>query len=362
MPFDLKTALRPHIAAIKPYSSARDEYSGSEGVFLDANENSMGTPGMEMPGMATQFHRYPDPYQQKLKQRIAEIKGVPAQNIFLGNGSDEAIDLLMRAFCRPDIDNIVILPPTYGMYEVSAAINNVAVKKALLTEDYLINPDTLDAAIDENSKILFFCSPNNPSGNLMQAELIERYLHSFEGLVVVDEAYIDFTDARSWTSRLSEFPNLLVMQTMSKAWGMAALRLGMAYASQEIMAVLNKIKPPYNISALTQQEALRVLQNTDEQQHMVQQLLRERENLTQSLEKLPMVEHIYPSDANFLLVKVQHAATIFDYLIAKKVIVRDRSKVVLCEGCLRITVGTAEENERLLAELRNFNKSQRVMG
>lgn len=365
MPFDLKKALRPHIAAIKPYSSARDEYSGSEGVFLDANENSMGTPGMAMPSMAisaTHFHRYPDPYQQKLKQRIAEIKGIPAKNIFLGNGSDEAIDLLMRAFCRPGIDNIVILPPTYGMYEVSAAINDVAVKKALLTDSFLINPKTLDAAINEYSKILFFCSPNNPSGNLMQADVIEEYLHKFDGLVVVDEAYIDFTDTESWTSRLSEFPNLLVMQTMSKAWGMAALRLGMAYASEEIMAVLNKIKPPYNISALTQQESFKILEHTEAQQQMVQQLLRERENLQQALEKLPMVQLVYPSDANFLLVKMQDAAAIFHYLIDEKVIVRDRSKVVLCDSCLRITVGTAEENERLLSELKNFNKSQRVMG
>lgn len=365
MPFDLKKALRPHIAAIKPYSSARDEYSGSEGVFLDANENSMGTPGMAMPSMAisaTHFHRYPDPYQQKLKQRIAEIKGIPAKNIFLGNGSDEAIDLLMRAFCRPGIDNIVILPPTYGMYEVSAAINDVAVKKALLTDSFLINPKTLDAAINEYSKILFFCSPNNPSGNLMQADVIEEYLHKFDGLVVVDEAYIDFTDTESWTSRLSEFPNLLVMQTMSKAWGMAALRLGMAYASEEIMAVLNKIKPPYNISALTQQESFKILEHTEAQQQMVQQLLRERENLQQALEKLPMVQLVYPSDTNFLLVKMQDAAAIFHYLIDEKVIVRDRSKVVLCDSCLRITVGTAEENERLLSELKNFNKSQRVMG
>ena len=365
MPFDLKKALRPHIAAIKPYSSARDEYSGSEGVFLDANENSMGTPGMAMPSMAisaTHFHRYPDPYQQKLKQRIAEIKGIPAKNIFLGNGSDEAIDLLMRAFCRPGIDNIVILPPTYGMYEVSAAINDVAVKKALLTDSFLINPKTLDAAINEYSKILFFCSPNNPSGNLMQADVIEEYLHKFDGLVVVDEAYIDFTDTESWTSRLSEFPNLLVMQTMSKAWGMAALRLGMAYASEEIMAVLNKIKPPYNISALTQQESFKILEHTEAQQQMVQQLLRERENLQQALEKLPMVQLVYPSDANFLLVKMQDAAAIFHYLIDEKVIVRDRSKVVLCDSSLRITVGTAEENERLLSELKNFNKSQRVMG
>ena len=362
MPFNLQKALRPHIAAIKPYSSARDEYSGSEGVFLDANENSMGTPGVEMPGMAAQFHRYPDPYQQKLKQRIADIKGIPAKNIFLGNGSDEAIDLLMRAFCQPGIDNIVILPPTYGMYEVSAAINDVEVKKAFLTDDFLINPHTLDGAIDENSKILFFCSPNNPSGNLMQAELIEQYLHKFDGLVVVDEAYIDFTDSKSWASRLAEFPNLLVMQTMSKAWGMAALRLGMAFASEEIMAVLNKIKPPYNISALTQQEALKILEHTEAQQQMVQQLLREKENLKLSLEKLPMIQKIYPSDANFLLVKMQDAAAIFNYLIDEKVIVRDRSKVVLCEGCLRITVGTKAENERLLAELKNYNKSQRVVG
>ena len=362
MPFNLQKALRPHIAAIKPYSSARDEYSGSEGVFLDANENSLGTPGVPAQGISGQFHRYPDPYQQQLKQRIAEIKSVPAKNIFLGNGSDEAIDLLMRAFCRPGLDNIVILPPTYGMYEVSAAINDVAVKKALLTEDFLVNSATLDAAIDENSKILFFCSPNNPSGNLMQAELIEHYLHRFEGLIVVDEAYIDFADTESWTNRLSEFPNLLVMQTMSKAWGMAALRLGMAYASEEIMAVLNKIKPPYNISALTQQEALKVLENTETQQHMVRELLRERENLRQALDKLPMVQQVYPSDANFLLVKMQDAAAIFHYLIDEKVIVRDRSKVVLCESCLRITVGTAEENEKLMAELKNFNKSQRVMG
>ncbi len=362
MPFNLQKALRPHIAAIKPYSSARDEYSGSEGVFLDANENALGTPGVPAHGSSGQFHRYPDPYQQQLKQRIAEIKSVPAKNIFLGNGSDEAIDLLMRAFCRPGVDNIVILPPTYGMYEVSAAINDVAVKKALLTEDFLINQQTLDATIDKNSKLLFFCSPNNPSGNLMQAELIEHYLHRFEGLVVVDEAYIDFADTESWTNRLSEFPNLLVMQTMSKAWGMAALRLGMAYASEEIMAVLNKIKPPYNISALTQQEALRVLENTETQQQMVRELLRERENLRQALDKLPMVQQVYPSDANFLLVRMQDAAAIFHYLIDEKVIVRDRSKVVLCESCLRITVGTAEENEKLLAELKNFNKSQRVMG
>ncbi len=349
MLFNLQKALRPHIAAIKPYSSARDEYSGTEGVFLDANENSLGTPGSD-----AQYHRYPDPYQQQLKQRIAEIKDVPAKHIFLGNGSDEAIDLLIRAFCRPGTDNVVILPPTYGMYEVSAAINDVEIKRALLTEDFLINAETLDAAIDKNSKILFFCSPNNPSGNLMQQELIEQYLHKFEGLVVVDEAYIDFAGIASWTSRLSEFPNLLVMQTMSKAWGMAALRLGMAYASEEIIAVLNKIKPPYNINALTQQEALRVLENTKVQQKLVDELLTERDRLAAQLAVLPLVEKIFPSNANFLLVKVKDAGKLFHYLIDEKVVVRDRSKVVLCDKSLRITVGTPEENRVLLEKMRSF--------
>ncbi|MFP4088795.1 MAG: histidinol-phosphate transaminase [Cyclobacteriaceae bacterium] len=355
MPFNLQKVLRPHIAAIKPYSSARDEYSGSEGVFLDANENSFGTPGVDAPGSSMQFHRYPDPYQQQLKQRIAAIKGVAAKNLFLGNGSDEAIDLLMRAFCRPGVDNIVILPPTYGMYEVSAAINEVEVKKALLTEDFLINPETIDAAMDENSKILFFCSPNNPSGNLMQPKLIEHYLRKFDCLVVVDEAYIDFADTQSWTKRLAEFPNLLVMQTLSKAWGMAALRLGMAYASEEIIGILNKIKPPYNINGLTQKEALKVLEQTEAQQMMVQQLLKERASLQKRLEQLPLVERVYPSDANFLLVRMKEAARVFHYLIEEKVIVRDRSKVVLCDDSLRITVGTPEENQVLLDKMGNFH-------
>lgn len=355
MPFNLQKVLRPHIAAIKPYSSARDEYSGSEGVFLDANENSFGTPGVDAPGSSMQFHRYPDPYQQQLKQRIAAIKGVAAKNLFLGNGSDEAIDLLIRAFCRPGVDNIVILPPTYGMYEVSAAINEVEVKKALLTEDFLINPETIDAAMDENSKILFFCSPNNPSGNLMQPELIEHYLRKFDCLVVVDEAYIDFADTQSWTKRLAEFPNLLVMQTLSKAWGMAALRLGMAYASEEIIGILNKIKPPYNINGLTQKEALKVLEQTEAQQLMVQQLLKERASLQKRLEQLPLVERVYPSDANFLLVRMKEAARVFHYLIEEKVIVRDRSKVVLCDDSLRITVGTPEENQVLLDKMGNFH-------
>lgn len=356
MAFDLQKLLRPHIAGIKAYSSARDEYSGTEGVFLDANENAFGTPGISQHAGVNHvgYHRYPDPYQQKLKKRIAEIKQVPVQNIFLGNGSDEAIDLLIRAFCRPSIDNIVILPPTYGMYEVSAGINDVAIKTARLTADFMIDAEALDQAIDAHSKILFFCSPNNPSGNLLQPELIERYLRSFEGIVVIDEAYIDFADTQSWSHQLDKYPNLIVMQTMSKAWGMAALRLGMAYASTEIIAILNKIKPPYNINALTQEMALKVLDNVEEQQNTVAALLQKRDDLSQSLEALPLVEKVFPSDANFLLVKMQHAPELFHYLIEEKVIVRDRSKVVLCNGCLRITVGTEEENSKLLEKIKLY--------
>jgi histidinol-phosphate aminotransferase len=349
MPFDLQKALRPHIAAIKPYSSARDEYSGSEGIFLDANENSLGTPGSQV-----HYHRYPDPYQQQLKQRIGQLKGIDSRHIFLGNGSDEAIDLLMRAFCRPGIDNIVTLPPTYGMYEVSAAINNVPVHQAALTEDFLISRVHLDEAIDANSKILFFCTPNNPSGNLLQADVMEHYLRTFDGLVVVDEAYIDFAQSESWISRLAEFPNLLVMQTMSKAWGMASLRLGMAFTSEEIIAVLNKIKPPYNINGLTQQEALRILENTGEQQQMIKRLLEARDQLAGELTGMPMVEKVFPSDANFLLVRVKDAGRLFQYLIDEKVIVRDRSRVIRCDDCLRITVGSEEENHLLLNKMNAF--------
>jgi len=357
MPFNLQKLLRPHIAGIKPYSSARDEYTGTEGVFLDANENAFGTPGASTNNASASFHRYPDPYQQKLKHRISEIKQVAPEHIFLGNGSDEAIDLLIRAFCRPGVDNIVVLPPTYGMYEVSAAINAVALKKAALTPDYLIDPESLDAAIDQNSKLLFFCSPNNPSGNLLQPELIEHYLKTFEGVVVVDEAYIDFANTRSWTEKLQLYPNLLVMQTMSKAWGMAALRLGMAFASREIIAVLNKIKPPYNINALTQQQALKVLEHTKAQQEVVQHILANREQLANELQALDIVEKVYPSEANFLLVKMRNAATVFHHLIEEKVIVRDRTKVTLCEACLRITIGTEEENQQLLAKIKEYSSS-----
>lgn len=347
MAFDIYKILRPHILNIKPYSSARDEYSGHDGIFLDANENPYGS----LTGEA--FNRYPDPYQQEIKSKLALVKGVSPKQIFLGNGSDEAIDLLVRAFCRPGIDNIILLPPTYGMYEVSASINDIAITKVNLTEDFQLRPKEILAAVDENTKIIFVCSPNNPSGNKMKREAILEILLGFEGLVVVDEAYIDFSDEESFTEELSQYPNLLVMQTFSKAWGLANLRIGMAFASEEIIRILNLIKPPYNISGLTQEKVLDSLAKATEINRVVKVILEERKHLQRELEAFPFVKKVYPSDANFLLVKVPNAKKMYDDLVSKKIILRDRSKVVLCEDCLRITVGTREENE---AFLKSFKK------
>src|SRR5690554_1418573 len=346
MSFSINKFLRPHIATLTPYSSARDEYSGKEGIFLDANENPLGSITDK------NYNRYPDPYQLALKQRIAEIKEVSSSRIFLGNGSDEAIDLLFRSFCNPGIDNVIILPPTYGMYEVSAEINNTAVKKVNLTEDFQLKPKEILQAVDDFTKIIFICSPNNPSGNQMKKEAILEVLADFEGLVVVDEAYIDFSERASFTQVLEEHPNLLVMQTFSKAWGLASLRLGMAFASSEIIQVLNRIKPPYNISGLTQETVLAALDEVDKMKAMVLEILEERQKLKEALEGLELVQKVYPSDANFLLIKIKQAKHIYNYLIDNKIIVRDRSKVVLCEDCLRITVGTGRENEILLEALR----------
>ena len=347
MAFDIYKILRPHILNIKPYSSARDEYSGHDGIFLDANENPYGS----LTGEA--FNRYPDPYQQKIKSKLALVKGVSPKQIFLGNGSDEAIDLLVRAFCRPGIDNIILLPPTYGMYEVSASINDIAITRVNLTEDFQLRPKEILAAVDENTKIIFVCSPNNPSGNKMKREAIFEILLGFEGLVVVDEAYIDFSDEESFTEELSQYPNLLVMQTFSKAWGLANLRIGMAFASEEIIRILNLIKPPYNISGLTQEKVLDSLAKATEINRVVKVILEERKQIQRELEAFPFVKKVYPSDANFLLVKVPNAKKMYDDLVSKKIILRDRSKVVLCEDCLRITVGTREENE---AFLKSFKK------
>ncbi|MFN3759848.1 MAG: histidinol-phosphate transaminase [Algoriphagus aquaeductus] len=350
MSFDLNSILRPHIAKLQPYTSARDEYTGKEGVFLDANENPFGSITEQ------DFNRYPDPYQSALKEEIAKIKGVRPGQIFLGNGSDEAIDLLYRAFCNPGKDNVILLPPTYGMYEVSANINDVEIRKVALTPDFQLQPDRILDAADSNSKILFICSPNNPSANKAKREDILFLLENFKGLVVVDEAYIDFSDEPSFTNELDRFPNLLVMQTFSKAWGLASLRLGMAFASEELIRILNKIKPPYNISGLTQETVLAAIKDKAKVDRMIQDILAEREFLKGELEKLPFVQKIHPSHANFLLVQIPNANLVYDDLIEEKIIVRNRAKVLLCEDCLRITVGTREENEALLKGLKKVIK------
>ncbi len=352
MPLDLNKLLRPHILGLKPYSSARDEYTGKEGVFLDANENSLGS-------VTTDNHnRYPDPYQDAVKTRLSEIKKVPKEQIFLGNGSDEAIDLLFRAFCRPGKDNVILLPPTYGMYEVSANINDVQVKRVNLNAQFQLITDKILEAVDKHTKIIFICSPNNPSANVMERTAIRKIINEFEGLVVIDEAYIDFSKTDSFTTELHDFQNLLVMQTFSKAWGLASLRIGMAFAPVEIISILNKIKPPYNISGLAQKEVLEALENPGKLDFMVNIILKEREYLKEKLEGLPIVNQVYPSDANFILAKLTNAKKVYNELVARKIIVRDRSNVTLCEDCLRITVGTREENNHLIQALESLGVSE----
>jgi histidinol-phosphate aminotransferase len=346
--FDLNSLLRDNIRKLIPYSSARDEFKGEAGIFLDANENSFGSPG-EIP-----YNRYPDPLQIELKEKISNIKGVPSGNIFIGNGSDEVIDLLMRSFCRPGIDNVIIAPPTYGMYEVSANIHDVFVKKALLTSDFQLDLETISELVDENTKLIFLCSPNNPTGNSMNREDIEIIFNNFHGLVIVDEAYINYSKQRSFISELTEYPNLVVMQTLSKAWGLAGLRIGMAFASDEIIAVFNKVKAPYNINAATQKAAIDALNHTDQVNQWIKETVALREDLVRVLGSFPFVQKVYPSDANFILVKTKDARELYDYLSQEGIVVRDRSKVILCEGCLRITVGTPEENQKLIQSIKKF--------
>lgn len=346
--FDLKKIIRPHILNLTPYSSARDEYTGQVGVFLDANENPLGSV------LSENYNRYPDPHQRAIKEKLAPIKGVAPNQIFLGNGSDEAIDLIIRATCVPGKDSIIVLPPTYGMYEVSASINDIELIKVPLTENYQIDTEQVLDEIQSSTKLIWVCSPNNPSGNLVQDEAIKTLLKNFNGLVVVDEAYIDFADKNSWTQRLVEFSNLVVLQTFSKAWGLASLRLGMCFASPELTVILDKIKPPYNLSGPTQTLLYNALDNEATKNDMVRQILTERTNLINQLSKLPSVIKIHPSDANFLLVQFNNAAATMEFLIDGKIIVRDRSKVILCNDCLRITVGTAAENAVLVNALRKF--------
>ncbi|HEY0680566.1 MAG TPA: histidinol-phosphate transaminase [Chitinophagaceae bacterium] len=348
MDFDLNSLLRPNIRNLVPYSSARDEFKGEASIFLDANENSFGSP------LTRWYNRYPDPLQKKLKDKLSSIKGVSSDRIFIGNGSDECIDILIRAFCEPGRDNIVICPPTYGMYEVSANINDVPVKKVKLTPDFELDMPMLEQTIDENTKMIFLCSPNNPTGNSLNREDVEIVLNNFPGLVVIDEAYVNFSRHRSFTLELEDYPNLVVMQTLSKAWGLAALRVGLAFASKEIVTVMNRIKPPYNINQASQELALQALDEVDQVNEMIREIVKEREHLRQLLLDIPVVEKIYPSDANFLLVKVSDAGGIYKYLLENKIVVRDRSKVDLCEGCLRITVGTPVENTTLVTMLKSL--------
>ncbi|WPV01034.1 histidinol-phosphate transaminase [Mucilaginibacter sp. cycad4] len=346
--FDINNILRENIKRLVPYSSARDEYQGEASVFLDANENAFGSP------LDQQFNRYPDPLQYDLKKRITEIKGVPPRNIFVGNGSDEAIDILFRSFCNPGVDNVILVPPTYGMYEVSANINDIQARKVNLTEDYQLNLEGIAEAIDKNTKLIFICSPNNPTGNSINRDDIQTLLANFSGIVVVDEAYINFSRQKSFIQELTECANLVVMQTLSKAWGLAGLRVGMAFASEEIIEVMNKVKPPYNVNESSQQLALAALANVGQVNEWIKETLAQRDRLVLQLKDFDFVVDIYPSDANFILVKTTNANGIYDYLVKQGIIVRNRSKVELCEGCLRITVGTPDENTVLLDTLQNF--------
>lgn len=352
--FNIDSILRNNIKELVPYSSARDEFKGEASVFLDANENSYGSP------LNHSYNRYPDPLQWKVKKRLSEIKGVPAQNIFLGNGSDEAIDILFRAFCNPGIDNVITLPPTYGMYEVSANINDVEVRKIMLRPDYQLNMEGIAEAINDHTKIIFICSPNNPTGNSIDRQDIETILANFNGLVVIDEAYINYSRQKTFIQELTEYSNLVILQTLSKAWGLAGLRIGMAFASEEIIEVFNKVKPPYNINEASQQLALEALQNVDQINNWIKETVEERGKLITELIQLPFVIKIYPSDANFILVKTTNARGIYNHLVDQGIIVRDRSKVELCEGSLRITIGTPKENKILLNALKNFQESDKI--
>lgn len=342
----IKELVRPNIWSLAPYSSARNEYSGHVAhVFLDANENPFNGP----------YNRYPDPLQESLKERLSEVKNVPAENIFLGNGSDEAIDLVYRCFCEPKKDNVVAICPTYGMYEVCADINDVEYRKVMLDENYQITAEKLLAACDANTKAIWICSPNNPTGNNIMGEEIEKVIENFEGIVVVDEAYIDFSNQKSFKHYVgNDNYNVIVLQTMSKAWGSAAIRLGMAFAKKEIIGIFNKVKYPYNVNMLTQEQAMKRLKDTQPVEQWVNILLQERERTIEAFGELPICEKIYPTDANFFLAKVKDAQKAYDYLVDKGIIVRNRTRIALCNNCLRVTIGTREENNELIGALRDM--------
>ncbi|MBT1700719.1 histidinol-phosphate transaminase [Fulvivirgaceae bacterium PWU4] len=341
---DINTLVRKNILTLKPYSSARDEFKGEAEVFLDANENPYPSP----------YNRYPDPLQRSVKAKLAEAKGVDPANIFLGNGSDEAIDLLIRAFCEPYQDSILITDPTYGMYSVCAEVNGVNVQQVVLTPDFDLDLEALPKTFDASTKILFLCSPNNPTGNLLSRDKIMEVLKRFYGLVVIDEAYIDFAKSKSFVHELAKYPHLVVLQTFSKAWGLAGLRLGMCFASPEIIHILNKIKYPYNVNIRTQDLALDALDNAYRKDIWVDEILTQRDKLVKALRSLKIVDKVFHSDANFVLVRVKDAPFTYQYLTDNKIIVRDRSRVTLCYNCIRITVGTPEENDKLIEALKKL--------
>ncbi len=346
--FQLEKLIRANIQRLTPYSSARDEFSGEAKVFLDANENSLGSP------LTKWYHRYPDPHQRMLKEKLGIVKGISAEHIFLGNGSDECIDLLFRCFCEPGKDNVIICPPTYGMYAVSANINDVEIKKAPLLDDFQLDLVHLETLVDDHTKLIWLCSPNNPTGNCLNRIDIEMVLNNFNGIVVIDEAYINFAKQNSFIQYLADYPNLVVLQTLSKAWGLAGLRLGMAFASPAIIAVLDKVKPPYNINQATQELVLQALEEVGQVNDMIRLLVDMRDALAKVFLSMPTVEKVYPSDANFLLVKVKDARKIYEFLLTKGIVLRNRSNVALCEDCLRITIGTEKENTLLVDAMRDW--------
>ena len=343
---NLDKLVRPNISKLTPYSSARNEFTGSASIFLDANENPYNEP----------FNRYPDPLQREVKKRLAAIKGVKPENIFLGVGSDEGIDLAYRIFCRPGIDNVVAIAPSYGMYEVCADINDIEYRRVSLDDNFNFDPDTLLAATDENTKLLWICSPNNPTGNAYPIEMILKTAQAFNGIVMVDEAYIDFSSKGSMIAYLDQCPNVIVLQTFSKAWGRAGLRLGVAYASPEIIDYYNKVKYPYNINAITQEKAIEALENVAEVKAWVDELLDNRSLLAEALEKMSCVKHIYPSDANFLLIRVDDPDCLYNFLCKQGIIVRNRNRVEKCAGCLRITIGTKNENAQLINAINDYDR------
>jgi histidinol-phosphate aminotransferase len=342
MAFELEKLVRPNIKTLKPYSSAKDEYTGEAKILLDANENSLGSP------LTKWYNRYPDPYQQQLKEKLAFVKQIAANQIFIGNGSDECIDILFRTFCEPGKDNIIICPPTYPMYEVGANINDIEIQKAPLLSDYQLNVAHIEQLVNERTKIIWICSPNNPTGNSLDRIDIETILNHFDGIVVVDEAYINFSKQKSFVQSLIDYPNLVVLQTLSKAWGLAGLRIGMCFASPQIIGYMNKVKAPYNINIVTQELALQALEEVGQVNDMIQLLVDMRNALAEVIASMPHVIKVFPSDTNFLFVKIPHARKLYEYLLTLGIIVRDRSTLELCEDSLRITVGTEQENTALV--------------